>query len=104
MDLNFFRLIIDKGGCCSIDNRCIRCGEIGASCVVLLLNDEGGKGGVHSLSTAFEGAYSLSSIFRLALFALFFILLGILEGIICLLAIGVVLVTLTFLGAGDACF
>lgn len=72
MDLNFFRLIIDKGGCCSIDNRCIRCGEMGASCVVLLLDDEGGKGGVHSLSTAFEGAYSLSSIFGLALFALFF--------------------------------
>lgn len=69
--------------------------------MVSLLNDEGGKGGVHSLQATLERAHYLSAIFRLALVALVFSLLGTSERITSFLATSV---ALAFLRARDACF
>lgn len=77
MDLNISGLIGDGGGCCSVEDGHILHGEMEASRVVSLLDDEGGEGRVHSLLAALEGAHYLLAIFGLASVDLVFILLGI---------------------------
>ncbi|KAL5158813.1 Monothiol glutaredoxin-S10 [Glycine soja] len=66
VDLNISGLIGDGGGCCSVEDGHILHGEMEASRVVSLLDDEGGEGRVHSLLAALEGAHYLLAIFGLA--------------------------------------